>query len=35
LPSREHGSVRLPDPPGGAQDLQEALQAISDRYVDG
>ena len=35
LPSREHGAVRLPDPPGGAQDLQEALQAISDRYVGG
>ncbi len=33
LPSREHGAVRLPDPPGGARDLQAALQAISDRYV--
>jgi acyl dehydratase len=35
LPSRQQGAVRLPDPPGGAQDLREALQAISDRYVDG
>jgi hypothetical protein len=35
LPSRQHGAVRLPDPPGGARDLREALQAISDRYVDG
>jgi acyl dehydratase len=35
LPSRQHGAVRLPEPPGGAQDLPEALQAISDRYVDG
>ncbi len=25
LPSREHGPVRLPDPPGGATDLQGAL----------
>ena len=23
LPSREHGAVRLPDPPGGARDLAE------------
>jgi acyl dehydratase len=29
LPSREHGPVRLPDPPGSAGDLQEALAAIS------
>jgi acyl dehydratase len=29
LPSREHGSVRLPDPPGGARDLQGALNAIA------
>jgi len=32
LPSREHGPVRLPDPPGGATDLQAALDAIADRY---
>jgi acyl dehydratase len=29
LPSREYGPVRLPDPPGSAGDLQEALAAIS------
>ncbi len=29
LPSREHGPVRLPDPPGGATDLQGALDAIA------
>ena len=29
LPSREHGPVRLPDPPGGATDLEEALAAVS------
>jgi acyl dehydratase len=33
LPSRELGPVRLPEPPGGARDLQEALDAISERYV--
>ena len=32
LPSREHGPVRLPDPPGGATDLQGALEAISERF---
>ena len=32
LPSREHGAVRLPDVPGGATDLQGALEAISDRF---
>jgi acyl dehydratase len=35
LPSRELGPVRLPEPPGGAGDLQEALAAISERYVAG
>lgn len=35
LPSREHGPVRLPDPPGGANDLQSALQAISAGFADG
>ena len=29
LPSRQHGPVRLPDPPGGASDLQGALDAIA------
>jgi len=28
LPSRAHGQVVLPDPPGGATDLQQALDAI-------
>ncbi len=32
LPSREHGPVRLPEPPGGARDLQTALNAISARF---
>jgi hypothetical protein len=32
LPSRERGPVRLPDPPGGATDLQHALAAIADRF---
>jgi acyl dehydratase len=32
LPSREQGPVRLPDPPGGARDLQAALDAISARF---
>ena len=33
LPSREHGAVRLPDPPGGATDLQPALVAIADDFA--
>jgi acyl dehydratase len=32
LPSREHGPVRLPDPPGNATDLQGALEAIAARF---
>lgn len=32
LPSRQHGPVELPDPPGGATDLQGALEAISTRF---
>ena len=32
LPSREHGAVRLPDPPAGATDLQAALDAIAARF---
>ncbi len=32
LPSREHGPVRLPDPPGGAGDLQSALDAVAARF---
>ena len=33
LPSRERGEVRLPDPPGGATDLQGALDAIAEQFV--
>jgi acyl dehydratase len=32
LASREHGPVRLPDPPGGGSDLQAALEAISAEF---
>jgi hypothetical protein len=32
LPSRGHGPVRLPDPPGGATTLEDALVAISERF---
>ncbi len=32
LPSREHGPVRLPDPPSATGDLQEALYAISKEF---
>ena len=35
LPSRDHGPVRLPEPPGGATDLQSALDAIATRFADG
>jgi acyl dehydratase len=34
LPSRAHGPVRLPDPPGGATDLQGALDAIAARFAE-
>jgi hypothetical protein len=33
LPSREHGPVRLPEPPGAATDLAEALRAIAARFA--
>jgi acyl dehydratase len=33
LPSREHGPIRLPDPPGGATDLEQALTAISAEFA--
>jgi len=33
LPSREHGDVRLPDPPGGASDLQGALDGLAERFA--
>ncbi len=32
LPCSEHGRVRMPEPPGGATDLQQALEAISARF---
>jgi acyl dehydratase len=32
LPSREHGPVRLPDPPGGARDLPGLIQALAERF---
>ena len=32
LPSREHGPVRLPEPPGRATDLQAALTAIAEQF---
>jgi len=33
LPSREHGPVRLPDPPGGASTCQQALDALARRFA--
>ena len=33
LPSRERGPVRLPDPPGGAKNLEQALTAISAEFA--
>ena len=33
LPSREHGPVRLPDPPGGSTTLQGALDAIAAEFA--
>jgi acyl dehydratase len=35
LPSRAHGPVRLPDPPGGARDLQSALDTIAADFERG
>ncbi len=32
LPSREHSAVRLPDPPGGASTLADALAAVSEEF---
>jgi hypothetical protein len=34
LPSREHGPMRLPDPPGGAHTCQEVLDALVERFAD-
>ena len=33
LPSREHGPVRLPDPPGGATTCADALEALVERFA--
>ena len=33
LPSRERGPVRLPDPPGGAKNLEQALAVISAEFA--
>jgi hypothetical protein len=33
LPSRRHGDVRLPEPPGGASTCQEALDALGERFA--
>ena len=33
LPSREHGPVRLPDPPGGATTCADALHALVARFA--
>lgn len=35
LPSREHGPVRLPDPPGGATDLAAGIAAVVDQFDRG
>jgi acyl dehydratase len=35
LPSKEHGGVRLPDPPGGAVDLTGALGAVAAEFAEG
>ena len=34
LPSREHGPVVLPEPPGGATNCSDALAALVDRFAD-
>ncbi len=34
LPSRARGEVRLPDPPGGACDLQSLLDVVAQRFCD-
>jgi acyl dehydratase len=35
LPSREHGPVRLPEPPDGATDLETLIDALAKRYAEG
>jgi hypothetical protein len=34
LPSREHGPVRLPDPPGASTNLIELLSAVSAEFAE-
>ncbi len=34
LPSREHGDVRLPEPPGGATGCAVTLEALVDRFAE-
>ena len=34
LPSREHGPVRLPEPPGGATDLEAGIAAIAEQFAE-
>jgi acyl dehydratase len=34
LPSRGHGPVRLPEPPGGATSCQAALEALVERFAE-
>jgi acyl dehydratase len=33
LPSREHGPVRLPEPPGDATNCEQALTALAERFA--
>jgi len=33
LPSRQHGPVRLPDPPGNASDLPSVIDALAKRFA--
>jgi hypothetical protein len=33
LPSREHGLVRLPPPPGGSDELSVVLEAVAERFA--
>ena len=34
LPSREHGPVRLPEPPDGANDLPSLIEALAHRFAE-
>jgi acyl dehydratase len=35
LPSRQHGDVRLPDPPGRATNCEETLAGLAERFASG